>query len=81
VFRQLVDLTIINYNNSVDPYIIIIRVKQKELKRIGVDFPEWLYILILLYSLDDKYKEFVHRTITTLAKKTNLDFEILAAQL
>jgi len=27
VFRQLVDLTIINYNNSVNPYIIIIRVK------------------------------------------------------
>jgi len=47
----------------------------------GVDFPEWLYVLILLYSLDDKYKEFVHRKITTLAKKTNLDFKILAAQL
>jgi len=27
MFRQLVDLTIINYNNLVDPYIIIIRVK------------------------------------------------------
>jgi len=47
----------------------------------GVDFPEWLYILILLYSLDGKYKEFVHRTITTLAKKTDPDFKILAAQL
>jgi len=47
----------------------------------GVNFPEWLYISILLYSLDDKYKEFVHRTITTLAKKINPDFEILAAQL
>jgi len=47
----------------------------------GVNFPEWLYILILLYSLDDKYKEFVYRTITTLAKKTDLDFKILAAQL
>ena len=47
----------------------------------GVNFPEWLYVLILLYSLDDKYKEFVYRTITTLAKKTNLDFKILAAQL
>jgi len=50
-----VDLTIINYNNLVDPYIII------------------------LNSLDDKYKEFVYRTITTLVKKTNLDFKILAA--
>jgi len=47
----------------------------------GVNFPEWLYVSILLYSLDGKYKEFVHRTITTLAKKTNPDFEILAAQL
>jgi len=47
----------------------------------GVNFPEWLYVLILLYGLDDKYKEFVHRTITTLAKKTNPDFKILAAQL
>jgi len=47
----------------------------------GVNFPEWLYVLILLYSLDDKYKEFVHRTITTLVKKTNPDFEILAAYL
>jgi len=47
----------------------------------GVNFPEWLYVLILLYGLDGRYKEFVHRTITTLAKKTNLDFEILAAQL
>jgi len=45
----------------------------------GVVFPEWLYILILLYNLDDKYKEFVHRTITTLVKKTDPDFEILAA--
>jgi len=81
MFRQLVDLTIINYNNSVNPYIIIIRAKQKELKRMGVNFPEWLYVSILLYSLDDKYKEFVHRTITTLAKKTDLDFKILAAQL
>jgi len=43
----------------------------------GVDFPKWLYVSILLYSLDDKYKEFVYRTITTLAKKTNLDFKIL----
>jgi len=74
-----VNLTIINYNNLVNYYIIIIRVKRKELKRIGVDFPKWLYVSILLYSLDDKYKEFVYRTITTLAKKTNLDFEILAA--
>jgi len=47
----------------------------------GVNFPEWLYVSILLYSLDDRYKEFVHRTITNLAKKTNLDFKILAAQL
>jgi len=45
----------------------------------GVNFPEWLYISILLYGLDGKYKEFVYRTITTLAKKTNLDFKILAA--
>jgi len=79
MFRQLVDLTIINYNNLVNPYITIIRAKQKELKRIGVNFPEWLYISILLYGLDGKYKEFVHRTITTLAKKTDLDFETLAA--
>jgi len=47
----------------------------------GVNFPEWLYVSILLYSLDGKYKEFVHRTITTLAKKTDPDFKILAAQL
>jgi len=47
----------------------------------GVNFPEWLYVSILLYGLDDKYKEFVHRTITTLAKKTDPDFKILAAQL
>jgi len=47
----------------------------------GVNFPEWLYVSILLYGLDGKYKEFVHRTITTLAKKTDPDFEILAAQL
>jgi len=81
IFRQLVDLTIVNCNNSVDPYITTIRAKQKELKRMGVNFPEWLYVSILLYSLDGKYKEFVHRTITTLAKKTDPDFEILAAQL
>jgi len=79
MFRQLVDLTIINYNNLVNPYIIILRVKLKELKRMGVNFPKWLYVLILLYGLDDKYKEFVHRTITTLVKKTDLDFKILAA--
>jgi len=72
-------LTIINYNNLVNYYIIIIRVKRKELKRIGVDFSKWLYISILLYSLDDKYKEFVYRTITTLVKKTNLDFKIVTA--
>jgi len=47
----------------------------------GVNFPEWLYVSILLYNLDDKYKEFVYRTTTTLAKKTDSDFEILAAQL
>jgi len=47
----------------------------------GVNFPEWLYVSILLYSLDDKYKEFVYRTITTLVKKTDPDFKILAAQL
>jgi len=45
----------------------------------GVNFPECFYVSILLYGLDDKYKEFVHRTITTLAKKTDPDFEILAA--
>jgi len=38
-----------------------------------------LNFLILLYSLDGKYKEFIYRTITTLVKKTNLDFKILAA--
>jgi len=45
----------------------------------GVYLLEWLYILILLYSLDDKYKEFIYRIITSLAKKTNLDSKILAA--
>jgi len=45
----------------------------------GVNFPKWLDVSILLYSLDGKYKKLVYRTITTLVKKTNLDFKILAA--
>ena len=55
-----------NSENSVETYIINIRTKSKDLKRMGAPIANWILIALLLNNLNSKFKDFVYRLITRL---------------
>lgn len=60
-------------SNSMETYIANLRTKSKDLKRMGAPIDEWILVALLLNNLDSKYKDFVHRLITSLDDVLNFD--------
>lgn len=59
--------------NSVEIYIVNIRTKAKDLKRMEASIEDWILVALLLNNLNSKYKDFVHRLVTQL--DNILDFD------
>ena len=59
--------------NSMKTYVINIRAKSKNLNRMEARIDEWILVSLLLNNLDIKYKNFVHRTITSLNEVPDFD--------
>ena len=60
-------------DNFMKTYVINIRAKSKDLSRIRARIDEWILVSLLLNNLDIKYKDFVHRTITSLNEVPDFD--------
>ena len=60
-------------DNSIKTYVINIRAKSKNLSRIRARIDEWILVSLLLNNLDIKYKNFVHRIITSLNEVLDFD--------
>ena len=54
-------------------YIVNLRIKLKELKRIRVLIEGWILMFVLLNNLNNKYKNFVYRILTQLDDILNFD--------
>ena len=54
-------------------YVFNIRAKSKNLSRMRARIDEWILISLLLNNLDIKYKNFVHRIITSLNEVLDFD--------
>ena len=50
-----------------------IRIKSKDLKRMGAPIDDWILVALLLNNLDAKYKDFAHRLITQLGNLPDFD--------
>ena len=60
-------------DNFMKTYVVNIRAKSKDLSRMGARIDEWILVSLLLNNLDIKYKNFVHRTITSLNEVLDFD--------
>ena len=75
-FTKLQDLwstTLSGSGNSIETYVANIRTKSKDLKRMGAPIDDWILVALLLNNLDSKYKDFVHRLVTSLDDVPNFD--------
>lgn len=59
--------------NSVETYVVNIRTKAKDLKRMRAPIEDWILVILLLNNLDSKYKDFVHRLVTQLDNMPDFD--------
>lgn len=81
-FITLQELWAINLscsNNSIETYISNIRTKSKDLKRMGAPIDAWILVALLLNNLDGKYKDFVHRLVSSIDEVP--DFERIVTML
>lgn len=65
-FTKLQELwitTISSSGNSIETYVVNIRIKSKDLSRMGAKIGDWILVALLLNNLDVKYKDFVHRLL------------------
>ena len=75
-FTKLQDLwttTLTSSNGSIETYVANLRTKAKDLKRMGAQIDDWILVWILLNNLDGKFRDFVHRLLTTLDELPNFD--------
>lgn len=71
--QELWNITMANSNNSIETYIANIRIKSKDLKRMGALIDGWILVALLLNNLDGKYKDFVHRLVLQLDDMPDFD--------
>ena len=53
--------------------MVNIRIKSKDLKRMGAPIADWILVTLLLNNLDSKFKDFVYRLITRLDELPDFD--------
>ena len=71
--QELWSTTLISSSGSIEAYVANIRAKSKDLQRMGAAIDEWILVSLLLNNLDTKYKDFVHRQLTTLDDLPDFD--------
>lgn len=76
--QKLIHTTLSSCNHNVEDYIHHICACKHELDTLGCVFPEWWMVSCLVANLDDKFKDFVHRTILL---KESPQFEDVTSQL
>ena len=64
--QKLWNITLFSSNNLIETYIANIRIKSKDLKRMGVTIDSQILIALLLNNLNGKYKDFIYRLIIQL---------------
>ena len=72
-FEKLLTISLESSKNSVEDYVNNIRIKSKDLKRMGSKVDNWILISMLLHNLGTKYKDFRHRIITQIGEIPDFD--------
>ena len=79
-FQELLSTRLSTSNNFLKIYIVDIRNKAKELKRMSALILDWILVTMLLNNLNEKFKEFVYRLLVYMKNKI-LDFNEIVALL
>ena len=71
--QELWNIILFNNKNSMKNYIVNLRTKSKELKRMRASIESWILMFVLLNNLNSKYKNFVYRMLTQLNNVSDFD--------
>lgn len=71
--QELWNIILFSSSNSIETYVVNVRIRIKDLKRMGASIDSWILVSILLNNLDGKYKDFVYRLLTTLEDVPEFD--------